>query len=185
MTLAARVAGFAGVGFILFGAGLLAMLHQRLGLGYAKDLAALSALQERLPTTLFAAGMISVTVVGGMGLFLSLCWTHAVSGPLVRVRRYLQELATNQPIEEVRFRKTDQLHRLADAFEHLIAARSRRRAAWDTSLERAERLLQDCEHWSARHPDDPSGLRQPLRDLHDVYEQMHQLFQGDASGYDR
>jgi hypothetical protein len=182
LTLVGRFAAFAVIAFALFGVGLLAMLNQRLGLSYAKDIATLSALQERLPVILLVAGLSHMVAIAAAGFVLLLLWTHAVSGPLVRARRYLQLMASERDIADVQFRKTDQLHRLASAFQQWIAARRIKRAAWDVLLERAERLIQECEQWNTQHPGDPSGSQEYLRNLAGVYEQMRHLLRGNASG---
>src|SRR3989338_7892083 len=108
----AGVAWFAGAccaGFVVLGLSLFAILHRRLGVGYRDDLVTLSGLQERLPFLVALAGVIHMLVVGAVLVFLLLLWAHAVSGPLVRVRRLLSSLSANQPLGAARFRATDQL----------------------------------------------------------------------------
>lgn len=181
LALMARFALFICCGLAVFGLGLLMALNQRLGIGYAKDLAALSALQERLPVILIAGGVITMAVISIAGFFLALFWTHAVSGPLVRVQRCLAQLADSQDSAAMRFRSTDQLHSVAKSLEKLIAARRSQRAAWEVFLVKADQAIKGCEAWRAQHPGDAIGMRQRLQLLKKEYQAMHRLLkQGDS-----
>ena len=182
LILMARFAFFIFCGLAVFGLGLLIALNQRLGIGYAKDLAILSSLQERLPVILMAGGIITVAIVSAAGFFLALFWTHAVSGPLVRVQRCLQQLADWQDAGRMRFRSTDQLHPVAESLDKLIAARRSQQAAWEAFLIKADQAIKGCEAWSVRHPGDASGMRQRLQLLKKEYQSMHQLLKQSASG---
>jgi hypothetical protein len=170
----ARFAVLLCCGFAVFGLGLLAALHQRLGLSYAKDLAILSALQAQLPMIFIAGGMTCMAILSATGFVLALYWTHAVSGPLVRVQRCLQQLAGRQEAGAMRFRSTDQLHPLAASLDQLIAARRSQRAAWEAGLMKADQAMKDCEAFSAQHPEDAAGIRQRYGLLQQVYQAMQQ-----------
>lgn len=175
LVFAGGLLGLAGLGFVLFGLLLLLALSQRLGVNYRADLAALSELQGRLPTLLLTAGIIQMTVVGLVVFVFSLLWSHAISGPLVRVRRFLRLIAGGQDVEELRFRHTDQLHGLAEAFQRFILARRSRHEAWESCLARAQQLIQESERVAAPLPGEPAALSERREALQRVYEQMREL----------
>lgn len=143
------------------------LLNRRLGFGYAEDLATLSRLEAALPRVLLAAGAVQVAVGGALALVFSLCWTHAVSGPLVRVRRTLQALARGEAVQALRFRKTDQLHGLAGAFQELLDAEQRRRQAVAEALDEASSLISAV----VQAPGDPAS-RASRDALRRVYEAL-------------
>jgi hypothetical protein len=182
LALAARFAGMACVLLVLFGLLVFLALNKQLGAGYVTDLATLSGLEERLPALLWGAGLAYMCAAGAAALLLSLLWTHAVSGPLVRVHRSLQLLAGGALVEDLRFRRTDQLHPLAGAFQQIAQATHQRRAKWEPLLARAESLIQECEELAKQRHADPAALKQRTDALQRVYEELADRLRSGASG---
>lgn len=175
-----RFASAAALGFLLVSLIWLALLHRRLGFGYGQDIAVLSRLHGQLLPLLGVTGLSQVLGVGAVLLLLSLCWAHAVSGPLVRVRRWVRALDEEPPLETLRFRKSDQLHELADAFQDLGRARRARRERFEVLWTRAQRLLEECR--SLKSGAEPAQLQKRLDALREVYAQMGRLIEEPTPG---
>lgn len=162
------------LGFALFGLGLWLAMNRPLGAGYAEDIATMLRLADRLPGVAMLAGAIAVIVVGGALFFLLLILTHAVFGPMVRVRRSLRMMADGHPATALRFRGTDQLYGLSAQFQALAAAQARRCQAYQAEFAQAERLLKEGRQ-AAQGTEDRARLRAILEALNDCYGRLHEM----------
>ena len=105
-----------------------AMLLQFLYLGgrvasFASELGAegqeiVSFLPRLMLETLAASIFVVLPLLVWMGVHL----THRYAGPVYRLRRFLNEVAEGSETQEVRLRKRDVLHDLADAANRATAA---------------------------------------------------------------
>jgi hypothetical protein len=148
----ARVLAIALLGIGLFAVVTFLACNRRLAVSYVHDLTALSRLQEQLPAIVMLTAAVQAAAVGGLTLLCA--------------------LVTGQAFEEVRFRKTDQLHGLADALRQVRAACDARRQARRESLAQADRLLEECTLLTAQGRATPALLAQRLTSLRRVYEEM-------------
>lgn len=171
-TVLARVLAIALLGIGLFAWVMLLACDRRLAVSYAKDLVTLGRLQEQLPAIVMLLAVIQAAAVGGITLLGALIWTHAVSGPVVRVSQALASLVKGQSLEDVRFRQTDQLHGLADALRQAGAASHARREASRCLLARADRLIEECALLAAQDQAAPALLAQRLTALQRLYEEL-------------
>lgn len=109
----------------------MALLALAMGFGIAFHFAALfsATALEASGFGLGAAAMIAGSaVVVGCGLMLFLAASNRVFGPLVRVRRGLEELAQGRPAEAIQLRDGDFFREVVDAY-NLVAERERARTA--------------------------------------------------------
>jgi hypothetical protein len=171
-TILARFLAIVLLGIGLFAGVTFLACDRRLAVSYAQDLATLSRLQEQLPAIVMLTSAVQAAAVGGLMLLCALIWTHAVSGPLVRVSRALASLARGRSPEDIHFRKTDQLHGLADALREIRAAYHARREASRHALARADRLIEECVSLTAQGRATPALLAPRLTALRRIYEEM-------------
>lgn len=179
VSFALRFSGIAFFSFTLCGISFFLMLNRRLGVDYFQDIATLSGLQERLPSILLTGGIIQTIVLSLILFLFSLLWAHAVSGPLVRFRRYISMIGKDEPVGEISFREKDQLHYLAKAFQHMQADSRTRRDKFDACLKKAEQLIGEYESLQQEKNVGPSKLKDKRVALKESYERMETLLRGE------
>jgi len=175
LSFAVRFCAVALIGFSLFGAVLFVLLNKRLGVGYFDDIAILSRLQERLPFVLWFTGMVQAAVVSLILLVLSLYWTHAVAGPLVRFRRYLSLMGKSESLGEIGFRETDQLHYLAQRFNRAQDYFKERNDKFASQLSRADQLIKEYEILLGQKGSEQLLLKEKRAALIRIYKDMEDL----------
>ncbi|HEX67643.1 MAG TPA: hypothetical protein ENG13_01080 [bacterium] len=62
-----------------------------------------------------------------LGIGCGVIFSHAIFGPLHRLEKILKEWDGEKPIEEVKFRKTDLVHFIADAVNEILRKIHRKR----------------------------------------------------------
>lgn len=179
VSFAVRFLGIALISFIFCGISLFLMLNRRLGINYFQDIATLSGLQERLPFILLMSGIIQAVVLSLILFIFALLWAHAVSGPLVRFRKYINMIGKDEPVGEIIFREKDQLHYLAKAFQHMQADSRSRMEQFGAHLKKVEQLLGEYESLQQEKNVDPSKLKDKRAALKEIYERMKALLQGE------
>ena len=179
VSFAIRFLGIALFSFTFCGISLFLMLNRRLGVGYFQDIATLSGLQERLPLILLTSGIIQAIALSLILFLFSLLWAHAVSGPLVRFRKYISMIGKDELVGEIVFREKDQLHYLAKAFQLMQADSRTRRDQFDAYLKKAEHLIGEYESLQHEKNVDPSKLKDRRAALKESYERMEALFRGE------
>ena len=88
---------------------------------------------------LMGLGVVALFVV--TTLFTSARYTHQIYGPLVSIRRFLDELLSSKKPDPIRLRKTDQLHDLADRLNNLAGLIGPPK--WEYSQDKIVRFLDD------------------------------------------
>lgn len=175
LSFAVRFSVIALGGFILFAGFLYLALNRRLGINYFEDISTLSRLQEKFSVILLATGAIQAVIISSIFLVLSLLWAHAVAGPLVRFRRYLNALNGDSSQDDIAFREKDQLHFLAESFKSMQQDRKINRDRFVGGLKRAEGMIQEYEILAKQKNASPAQLTNLLESLRKVYEEMKSL----------
>jgi hypothetical protein len=156
----------------LFGAAAIFFLNKRIGPSYAEGIYTLGRLQAHLPYLLFITAFVQALTLCAIALLLTLLWSHAVAGPLVRFRKHLRELAQGKiPKEPLTFRESDQLHGLAQAFSELALARRDASAKALALLVGAQKLIDQCQGLEG----EPQALEGKLKELEKIYGRVKEL----------
>ena len=167
---AVRFLGIALFSFTLCGISLFLVLNRRLGVNYSQDIAALSGLQEKLPLIILTSSIIQAVILSLILFLLALMWAHAISGPLVRFRKFISLVGNDGPDGEIAFLENYQLHDLAQAFQKMQAGSQKRRKKFDEYLDNADQLLKT-----------PDSLSKNKRaDLEECYQKMGSLLRGEG-----
>ncbi len=170
-------AGISAVFFLLFAVLMSLSLNRPLGVGYVQDITTLSRLQEDLETILFLTGAIQ-TVVAGVALFIiSLFWAHAVAGPMVRFRRSLDLWKEGKAVDEMSFRKNDQLHALAQEFRQTQAKCRERQERFASYCRQAEKEAASYERLAACGDVSVTELAQKRVALKEIYARLSGLWE--------
>jgi len=83
-------------------------------------------------------GVISTSIIFSViGIFLS----HRVAGPLFRLKKHMSFVRNGNYSHEIKFRKKDQLHDMADSFNEMVMSLDIRKEIGILYIERLERIL--------------------------------------------
>lgn len=164
-------------GFGLFGILILALLNRNIGPTYVEGLSALSQLQMRLPRILLITAFTQTIILCGIVLLLALLWSHGIAGPLVRFKRCLRETARGNILKEpVVFRKTDQLHALAQALSETNLAFQERNVKMLTLWVGAKKLLDECRRLHEQGKSDTPSFSKNLANVKAIYLEMKNCY---------
>lgn len=179
---AIRFLGIALLGFILFGGTLFLMLNRRLGVNYFEDIVTLSRLQEKLPFILLTTGIIQTIALSFVMLIFALLWAHAIAGPLVRFRRFLNMVSHGQWMEDIAFRRNDQLQGLAHSMAHLQKCCQKREKKFISYLDQAQQLVKEYEDMIEQRNSASWQIQDKLNALKKVYADMQALLEREGAG---
>ncbi|MBI2602329.1 MAG: hypothetical protein HYW48_04665 [Deltaproteobacteria bacterium] len=97
------------------------------------------AAEKFIRPLLMGLGVVALFVA--TTLFTSARYTHQIYGPLVSIRRFLDELLSGQKPNPIRLRKTDQLHDIADRLNNIAGLIGPPK--WEDSKDKIVRFLND------------------------------------------
>lgn len=86
---------------------------------------------------IFGGVAFSSVVFAVIGVFVS----HKIAGPLYRLKRYMTIVRNGLYSHEIRFRKDDQLHDMADVFNQMVMSLEIRKEIDLLYIERIEKIL--------------------------------------------
>ncbi len=172
LSFAVKLSGLALLFFSSFALVLFLSLNKRLGVSYFEDIATLSRLQEKLPLILFVTAVVQAAFGSLVVLIISLFWAHAVAGPLARFRKYLRMVGRYEPIEEISFRKGDQLQHLAGAFREMQDRLSKRRYQMSLYGRQAKSLVAEYESLVKDPRGNSTALEEKRGTLKEIYQKM-------------
>lgn len=161
-------------GFFLLALSLLFLLNRKLGISYLNDITTLSDLQEKLPMIVLVTGVVQAAMSCLVMFLLSLLWAHAVAGPLIRVRRLLEMMRHGQWMDNIAFRRDDQLHELAEVVRNCQSSCQDRREEFISYVQQAEHIRAECE-LAALSSEMDSQLSDRIKNLKKVYLNIKQL----------
>lgn len=107
---------------------------------YARSIAVIRGTREVVVGAAVLSGLIQVVVTGLLVVVIALLASHKIVGPTVRLERLLKGAAAGRLSERARFRWGDQLGRLEDGFNRLLARFVRQARAVGGRLEEIETL---------------------------------------------
>jgi len=85
-------------------------------------------------------GIIGTSVIFSiLGIFLS----HRIAGPLFRLKRYMTFVRNGNYSHEIKFRKGDQLHDMADSFNEMVLSLDIRKEISILYIERLESIVRN------------------------------------------
>ena len=88
---------------------------------------------------IFGGVAFSSVVFALIGIFVS----HKVAGPLYRLKRYMTIVRNGRYSHEIRFRKDDQLHDMAEAFNQMVMSLEIRKEIDLLYVERMEKIINE------------------------------------------
>lgn len=94
---------------------------------------------ERLRSMTWGPMLIAFLATAPMAALDMARFSHAIAGPVVRLKRLVGELADGKPVPRVTFRKNDHWHDLAAEFNRLTAEVERLRQIEQAQLTQANR----------------------------------------------
>jgi hypothetical protein len=93
-------------------------------LGWFADPLASSEQNWQRQSWLAGSLLVATLLMLPIGVLHLIRFTHRFAGPIIRLRNVLNDLADGKPVPELRFRKGDYWHDLADAFNRVRATRA-------------------------------------------------------------
>ncbi len=125
---------------------------------------------------LFGSVIATSIIFSVIGIFLS----HRVAGPLFRLKKHMSFVRNGNYSHEIKFRKKDQLHDMADSFNEMVISLDIRKEISILYVEKMEDIVQDlvdvsqekASDYSAKHLD--NGLKELGSILNDLKD--HKTF---------
>ncbi len=103
------------------------------------DQISLSDISRGMYYFIFGGVAFSSVVFALIGIFVS----HKVAGPLYRLKRYMTIVRNGRYSHEIRFRKDDQLHDMADVFNQMVMSLEIRKEIDLLYVERMEKIINE------------------------------------------
>lgn len=166
---------FAGIG--IFGLLLITFLNRKIGPTYSEGISSLNQLQAQLPFILFVTAFVQTAVLCVIVLFLTLVWSHSISGPIARFKKHLREFAQGKsPNHPLAFRNTDQLHGLAHAFSEMIITQKENDMKSLALLMEAQKLIDECEMLKKESKDGTDKFKINMKNLEKIYLRIKEIY---------
>ncbi len=164
-------------GFIVSGLLLVIFLNREIGPTYLQGISNLSQLQALLPSILFITAFVQALTLCVIVILLALLWSHGVSGPLVRFRKYLRDMAEGKSFpERIAFRDTDQLAGLAHAFSEMALSQKERTIRTLSLLAQAQKIIDECLALKIQGEVATPEYKQKLSGLAMVYLRVKEVY---------
>lgn len=165
------------IGFGIFGSVIVIFLNRKIGPTYREGICALSWIQAYLPFILFITAFIQEVTLCSIAMLFVLLWSHAISGPLMRFRKHLRDIAQGKFLKAaITFRTTDQLHDLAQSLSELSIIQKDANLKAQALLDKAKILLDDCKILTDRKKGNSYEFNLKLDELKKIYSHIKNIY---------